>query len=94
MQQPCCVYTTWLLFAVVVGFCFAFALFLLRLLLALLLLLFATVVGFCFVFVAVAVGFCFVFAAIFLWLLLRVWSMHPEIALCFFQDDISGPHAS
>ena len=64
------------------GFYFAFA-FLLRLLLALLLLLFATVVG-----------FCFVFAAIFLWLLLRVWSMHPEIALCFFQDDISGPHAS
>lgn len=51
MQQPCCVYTTWLLFAVVVGFCFAFA---------------AGAVGFCFVYAAVAVGFCFVFAAVFL----------------------------
>lgn len=39
MQQPCCVYTTWLLFAaVVVGFCFAFG---------------AVAVGFCFVFAAV-----------------------------------------
>lgn len=79
MQQPCCVYTTWLLFAAVVGFCFAFA---------------AIAVGFCFVFGAVAVGFGFVFAAVFLWFLLRVWAMHPEFALCFFQDDISGPHAS
>ena len=57
MQQPCCVYTTWLLFAVVVGF-------------------------------------CFVFVAVFLWFLLCAWSMYPEFALCFFQDDISGPHAS
>ena len=26
--------------------------------------------------------------------LLCVWSMYPEFALCFFQDDISDPHAS
>ena len=31
---------------------------------------------------------------VFLWFLLRVWAMHPEFALCFFQDDISGLHAS
>lgn len=42
MQQPCCVYTTWLLFAAVAGFCFAFA---------------AVAVGFCFVFVAVFLWF-------------------------------------
>ena len=72
MQQLCCVYTTWLLFAAVVGFCFVFAV----------------------VFAAVAVGFCFIFAAVFLWFLLCAWSMYPEFALCLFQDDISGPHAS
>ena len=44
MQQPCCVYTTWLLFAAVaVGFCY---------------LLLATVaVGFCFVFAAIFLWF-------------------------------------
>ena len=46
MQQPCCVYTTWLLFAVgAVGFCFVFA----------------AVVGFCFAFAAVVVGFALLF---------------------------------
>ena len=79
MQQPCCVNTTWLLFAAVVGFCFVFA---------------AVAVGICFVFAAVAVGFCFVFAVVFLCILLCAWSMYPEFALCLFQDDISGPHAS
>lgn len=77
MQQPCCVYTTWLLFAAVAGFCFVFV----------------AVVGFCFVFAAVA-GFCFAFAMVFLRFLLCAWSMYPEFALCLFQDDISGPHAS
>ena len=47
MQQPCCVYTTWLLFAaVVVGFCFVYA---------------AVAVGFCFVYAAVVVGFALLF---------------------------------
>ena len=46
MQQLCCVYTTWLLFAVVVvGFCFVFA----------------AVVGFCFAFAAVFLWFLLCF---------------------------------
>ena len=54
MQQPCCVYTTWLLFAADVGFALfllrlllAFALFLARLLLALALFLLRFSCGFC-----------------------------------------------
>ena len=51
MQQLCCVYTTWLLFAAVVGFGFAFAAvflwFLLRLLLAFAVLLLRFSCGFC-----------------------------------------------
>ena len=45
---------------------------------------------FCFAFAAVATFCCGCWAAV----LLCVWSMYPEFALCFFQDDISAPHAS